>query len=244
MVTRSKGVAVDIDTGGSMKWAVILICLSVAAGCASQEAIGGLREAEKKVHDLEKRSIVIAVDLLDPSGLSKEEVERRETEIFRSLSETCLSAYGQRLGEGLHKAAYDIGERADFTKFDRLPSFAHALDKFLDDCGKEYGASVRVFIEMDERREVQMPMYLREIGESGRDLLRARAAVQREESDSRRDWLLFAAGFTSSLNGAPNAFINPDQIYVGPYLRGDGRIVPGHFRTLPNATCLDNINGC
>lgn len=227
-----------------MKWSAILIFLSIASGCASQEAMRRLHEAEKKIHDLEKRSMVIAVDLLDSSGLSTEEVEQREKKIFESLRETCLSAYDERLGEGLRYAALDIGARADFTKFDRLPSFAQALDNFLGECGKEYGVSVRVLIETADRRELRMPIYMREIGESGRDFLHARAAAGREESDSKRDWLLFAAGLAGSVTGSSKGFVNANQIYVSAYLRSDGRFVPGHFRTLPNATCLDNINGC
>lgn len=41
----------------------------------------------------------------------------------------------------------------------------------------------------------------------------------------------------------PDRAINPDQYYVGPYVKDDGTRVPGHLKTRANSTTRDNIRG-
>jgi len=43
---------------------------------------------------------------------------------------------------------------------------------------------------------------------------------------------------------AASSYTNSNRHWVNSYYRADGTYVPGHWRSNPNGTCLDNINGC
>ena len=54
-----------------------------------------------------------------------------------------------------------------------------------------------------------------------------------------------AAAANDNNYGAPaSSYTNSNQHWVNSYYRADGTYVPGHWRSNPNGTCLDNINGC
>lgn len=53
-----------------------------------------------------------------------------------------------------------------------------------------------------------------------------------------------AAAYNTSYSTPATSYTNPNRHWVNGYFRDDGTYVQGHWRTNPNNTCLDNLNGC
>ncbi|GHE22826.1 hypothetical protein [Halomonas urumqiensis] len=53
-----------------------------------------------------------------------------------------------------------------------------------------------------------------------------------------------SAAHNTSYAAPISSYTNSNRHWVNSYFRTDGTYVPGHWRTNPNDTCLDNINGC
>lgn len=53
-----------------------------------------------------------------------------------------------------------------------------------------------------------------------------------------------SAAYGNNYTAPATGQTNSNRHWVSGYYRSDGTYIPGHWRTNPNNTCLDNINGC
>ena len=227
------------------KFFCVLLCSALFSSCASNEATTQLQVAEDRFRSLENPIAMIFYELIDTSKLSEQERISEEKRTFEAFAPVCAKAYTEQLVAGMNHAAQVLQDSGSRASIDNLSSYAETLDKFFSECVGHFGARGYNYMETRDGQELRMPQYLSLWVASIDSVKNAQGQVQYEKQQSMAIFaaaaLAIGAGMAVS-NGSYSA--NPDRIHIDPYRKHDGTYVQGHWKTVPNYTCLDNINGC
>jgi hypothetical protein len=215
------------------------------AGCANPFSVAALNAARGNFEaQTRPAQMMVQYDLANSAGLTAGQRERQEREAVQKFSPACMKPYTEKLYANVASAIAQAQATYSLSAIDRLPEDARRLDSEFDKCVGAFGVIGYNFVVREDGREQRIPAYLAELVASLRRYGDAHAQVEGEKQVSAAIAasglaVALVAGAAASGNG-----VNPDQIYIEPYVRHDGTMVRGHWRTMPNDTCLDNIRGC
>lgn len=136
-----------------------------------------------------------------------------------------------------------INEIASAARYDKMRALTYGVeqsrkieDSFAD-CGRALGLNARTIEILKDGRQMNFTSMLQSAIPILEHRDRALSTFQRNQF-----WENFAIALAAFSAGY--AQTSPSQIWIAPYTRPDGTLVNSHWRTLPNATCIDNIRGC
>ena len=215
------------------------------ASCASYEATTRVNVAEAELKSLRDARMMVFFELVDSSNLSEEQRAAEENRTFEALGPVCVKTYAEQLGGAIDHATQVVTETGSRDPIVRLASYAEALDRFFVTCIAEYGVRGYNYMEASDGRELRLPDYIRSFIASAEYAHQAQLQVVHEEQQNTMIFSAIALGLGAGLAGSGGSHsVNLDRVYIDNYRKYDGTYVQGHWRTVPNYTCLDNINGC
>lgn len=210
----------------------IVFCI---AGCVSPSTQQEIRQTSDVQRSLTQNpQLLTYFDLADGPQSTVE--EQRVADAFGPV---CERGYSDGLIHGMTVATQYQQSTGSFEKVYALPSFARQLDAQFEKCLNSFGATGYPFVRLNDGRDMRVPNYLEALIAASE----ARGAAISQAIGERR---ASAAVLTAAalMAGAATSAVNPRQTYVGSYRRSNGDFVRGHWRTMPNSTCWDNLSGC
>lgn len=218
--------------------ASVLAVTMLIAGCASFETQRWLDGLRDRLDQFANAEWYFEINLLSREGLSADQVEQRETAIMKQAEAVCFGPIIARLDRLGADASAQAAQGHDAAIHD-LPNAAQRADADLTECLRPFGVSGAIGKTVAGQDMGMVEFIQRGIAAA---MMYRRALVQAQRERDLQ-WTTLAYAFSGS-SSRPNAFVNPSQTYVLPYTTTDGKVVRGHWRTNPNATCIDNIGGC
>lgn len=229
----------------AVRFAGLLLCAALLTSCASNEATDKHQLAQTQFAALVNAKPMVFYELTHPFGLSQKELEAEEHRVFDAMSPVCLKPYSERMAGAINHAAEVFSTTGDRRPVDRLPGFARLLDDFFTGCIETFGAKGFNYMQTEDGRKLSLPDFVGLSLSAAEFAASSRVQVELERQQNMALIGGLAVAFGAGMSGSQGWHpVNPDQILVGGYLKRDGSLVQGHWRTVPNFTCLDNINGC
>ena len=228
-----------------LKFGCLLFGAVGLVSCASQESTHRQQYAEARFASFVTAQSMTYFEIDQQSTLSGKALEAEERRIYDAFAPVCLKTYTERMAGAVDHAAKELGKTGDDGLMQRLPQYARMMDEFFSECVSAYGAKGYNFMQTEDGRKLPMPEYIGLAIASGVFMVDARLQVEAEKKQNKALIgglaLAFGAGMSGNQGLRP---VNPNQVLVGGYMKMDGTIAKAHWRTVPNFTCLDNINGC
>ncbi|WP_192034961.1 hypothetical protein [Halomonas sp. YLGW01] len=170
---------------------------------------------------------------------------------FREFRNQANALYREILTPGF-SFVYD--EKMNYRGAGAVSKKAESIQDSAEDCAKETGFEAEFFLtHLQDGSEMSFYEWVRKAHyfTSEKDFAeRELKEAVRNDKDAMRKFITIgsvtvgvaAAALSGALDGS--SFISQDSYWVNGYTKSDGSYVRGHWRTLPNSTCIDNITGC
>ncbi|THF58718.1 hypothetical protein [Ollibium composti] len=223
--------------------AVGLLCATITvAACATPATEQQVTKTTAAFNDLASARLGTFFELKDARGLSGKALEREEQQAYAAFAPVCDKGYANGLTRGISLATAEYRATGSRRRAYELPAFARNLGAQFSDCLNSFGAKGKPLMTLRDGTHLEVPEYMERLlaAAAAKGAAEGQAQIERKQSAAIVAVLALGVGAAAAAGGG----VNPEQTSVGSYVRSDGTLVRGHWRTMPNSSCWDNLSGC
>ncbi len=209
-------------------------------GCASPATEQRVSQTTAVFNDLVSSKMATDFELLDKRGLSGTALQAEENRVAKAFGPVCEKGYADGLLHGMNMVKVEYEATGSRHRAYELPAFARNLDRQFGECLRSFGAKGRTIMILSNGSHISVPDFMERLVTAAA----AKGAADGQAQSERRQSAAILAVVALGIGAAASGGVNPNQTYVGSYTRRDGTVVQGHWRTMPNSTCWDNLSGC
>ncbi|PZR84386.1 MAG: hypothetical protein DI537_33175 [Stutzerimonas stutzeri] len=217
-----------------------LSATTTLAGCASPAAEQRVAQTTAAFDDLTSSKMATDFELLDKRGLTGAALQAEEKRVADAFGPVCEKGYVEGLVHGTDLARMEYEATGSRHRAYELPAFARNLDRQFGECLRSFGATGRTVMILSNGSHMSVPDFMERLVAAAAAKGAADGQARLERQQSAAVLAVVALGIGAAASGGTN----PNQTYVGNYMRRDGTVVQGHWRTMPNSSCWDNLSGC
>lgn len=220
--------------------ACFLSATTAFAGCASPATEQRVAQTTAAFDDLASSKMATDFELLEKRGLTGAALQAEEKRVADAFGPVCEKGYVDGLVHGMNMVKMEYDTTGSRHRAYELPAFARNLDRQFGECLRSFGATGRTVMILSNGSHMSVPDFMERLVAAAAAKGAADGQARLERQQSAAVLAVVALGIGAAASGGTN----PNQTYVGNYMRRDGTVVQGHWRTMPNSSCWDNLSGC